>query len=105
MSTLLVVSCGGCSSLPKETTADLPLIHSSLSFSLSAEETALSPSVQVDGNSIFIGGTRHNITSRYTSITGKNCVRFSTPNTSLKVACQSNGQWNYLKALVQEDHK
>ncbi len=94
-----VVTCG-CTTTPPQASADISLIHSSLAYSLSASETTLSPELRVDNNGIFIAGNQYEILSRYTSVSGKNCVRFSRDNLSLESACQQNGQWKRLKSLV-----
>lgn len=97
--TFAVLLCG-CTTTPKETTANVSLIHSSLAYSLSNSQTTLSPLLRVDNSGIFIEGNQYEILSRYTSISGKNCVRFSRDNVSLESACQQNGQWKRLKSLV-----
>ena len=107
---------GGCASAPQPTEADIPLVHASLAYSLSAEQdVAINiPQLASSSNahtpiSINYAGSRYYSDKRYTSARGHECIRFSlakedtrpTNAQSRVTACNRNGQWSVITPLVE----
>jgi hypothetical protein len=106
-----------CSNVPKSTSADIPLVHSSLAYSLSAEKDVaisvpkLNTSFSQKRNiQIMFEGVDYRTTKFYTSATGNDCIRFqameahgkahnATSNDKL-TACKRGGSWSVLSPLV-----
>ncbi|MCQ8849699.1 hypothetical protein NQT74_14000 [Alteromonas stellipolaris] len=106
-----------CSNVPKSTTADIPLVHASLAYSLSAEEdVAISiPNLnssfsQGQSIQIMLEGIDYEATKLYTSATGNDCIRFQatlsatqSKNEDTKdklTVCKRDGAWSVLSPLV-----
>lgn len=114
----LVFNVIGCTSLPTVTEADIPLVHSSLSYSLikSDHVTINIPNANLLFNSegsvqISFKGINFNATKRYISATGNKCIRFkrdtATSNYSTDTdiykkftSCERNGVWVLISPLV-----
>lgn len=107
---------GGCSSAPQPTQADIPLVHASLAYSLSAEQDVAINIPQIDAAShsgakvgINHNGSRYYLNERYVSALGHECIRFSLANQAdihpsvapaRLTACNRNGQWAVISPLV-----
>ena len=106
-----------CSNVPKTTTADIPLIHASLAYSLSAEENLaisipnLNSSFSQNQNiQIVFKGIDYQSTKLYTSATGNDCIRFQATlsgtrsqikyNQNKLTVCKRDGAWSVLSPLV-----
>ena len=111
---IVVINAAGCTNAPTPTHADIPLVHSSLSYSLTPEEQAINiPKVNLHNDkqtplSIEINGTQYESTKYYVSATGNKCIRFASTKEkhnaldSVKVmtTCQRDGQWRVIAPLV-----
>ena len=108
------VGLAGCSSTPATTKADIPLVHSSLAYSLAPEkELAINiPKANIfhdtkQSFSIRFNGHGYDATRYYISATGNKCIRFSLQVGEMASAeqrklttCQRNGQWRVITPLV-----
>ena len=103
----------GCSSAPTSTQAKIPLVHSSLAYSLSADQdvainipTLNSSFNGIQNLSITYGGHKYNAIKHYTSASGNDCIRFQRSATDTSVAnerftaCKRKGQWTVISPLV-----
>jgi hypothetical protein len=105
----------GCVNVPPEAEASVPLVHSSLSYSLkSSENEAINiPELTARDYSngaavITYSGDTYQSSKAYLSASGNKCIRFKSKNqaplsesTSAHItACQRNGQWALLPSLV-----
>ena len=111
----IVVSGAGCTNTPTVTKADIPLVHSSLAYSLAPDkELAINiPKANIyfdskESFSIRFDGREYTAVKHYVSATGNNCIRFSLQEgeTSASTAqkkvttCQRDGQWRVIAPLV-----
>ena len=111
----LIVSAAGCTNSPTVTEADIPLVHSSLAYSLAPEkESAINiPKANIyfdkkESFSISFGGYDYAATKHYVSATGNKCIRFSLQDSDSvqtgaqrKVTtCQRDGRWKVVSPLV-----
>ena len=78
------ISAAGCSNTPTATKADIPLVHSSLAYSLAPDkELAINiPKANVyhDTQESFLirfNGHQYEASKHYISATGNKCIRFS----------------------------
>jgi len=105
----------GCVNVPPEAEASVPLVHSSLSYSLkSSENKAINiPELTARDYSkgaaeITYSGNAYQSSKAYLSASGNKCIRFKSKNqtqlsepTSMHItACQRNGQWSLIPSLV-----
>ncbi|MBT3134827.1 hypothetical protein KL866_06885 [Alteromonas sp. ALT199] len=112
---VLTVSAAGCTNSPTETKADIPLVHSSLAYSLAPDkELAINiPKANIYFNtkesfSIRFDGYEYEAIKHYVSATGNKCIRFSLQDgdsvsdvAQRKVTtCQRDGQWRVVSPLV-----
>ena len=116
--TTLVMAVTGCTNTPTETEADIPLVHSSLAYSLN-RTTALTIDIP-RANTLFdteesipitYGGARYHSQERYISATGNRCIRFVLSDSSESAqnstahekltSCERNGVWFLLNPLVK----
>lgn len=106
---------GGCASAPRTTEADIPLVHASLAYSLSAEQdvainipklnTAFHTNSPI---SITYQGQSYKTSKYYVSASGNQCMRLDPLQTSTVssqreqrlTACNRNGQWSVIAPLV-----
>lgn len=114
----LMLGAIGCKSAPTATSADIPLVHSTLAYSLSVidEQTINIPKANVLFNSnelfqITLEGNQYTAVKRYVSATGNKCIRFVRDNdiTELLVeqdgdrkltSCEREGVWILINPLV-----
>lgn len=118
----IIVGFTGCTSAPTVTTADIPLVHSSLAYSLNAntEVTINIPKANIlfDTNDtllITVDGANYKAKKRYISATGNKCIRFSldenvnstarndAPSLASKdkfTSCERDGVWVLINPLV-----
>jgi hypothetical protein len=109
------IAITGCVSGPKLTQADIPLVHSSLAYSLTPDsESAINipnaNSLSSSSNTVSINykGLQYQIAKRYVSATGNKCIRFvlqkgeasPTSANNRLTTCQRNGQWRVIAPLV-----
>ena len=113
---VLLFSTIGCTSAPTPTHADIPLVHSSLSYSLAPEEQAINiPKVNSHNRiptsfSVSVDGILYHSTKYYISATGNKCIRFtsaqeqssSVDTPQIMTTCQRNGQWRVIAPLVAQ---
>ena len=105
----------GCTNSPTVTKADIPLVHSSLAYSLAPDkELAINiPKANIyfdskESFSIRFDGSEYTAVKHYISATGNKCIRFSlqegeiiAPSAQKKVTtCQRGGQWRVISPLV-----
>ena len=113
---VVVINAVGCTNTPTPTHADIPLVHSSLSYSLTPEEQAINiPKVNLHTGkqtplSIEINGTQYHSTKHYISATGNKCIRFANTKENNAVdtvkvmtTCQRDGQWRVIPPLVSSE--
>lgn len=111
----LIVSAAGCTNSPTVTEADIPLVHSSLAYSLAPEkESAINiPKANIyfdkkESFSIRFGGYDYAATKHYISATGNKCIRFSLQDSDsvqtgvqrTVTTCQRDGRWKVVSPLV-----
>ncbi len=111
----LIISAAGCTHSPTVTEADIPLVHSSLAYSLTPDkELAINiPKANIyfdkkEFLSIRLGGYDYAATKHYISATGNKCIRFSLQDSDSvqtgvqrKVTiCQRDGRWKVVSPLV-----
>ena len=111
----LVVNATGCTNSPKVTKADIPLVHSSLAYSLAPDkETAINiPKANIyfdtrEPFTIRFDGYEYEASKHYISATGNKCIRFFLQDTdSIRAGaqrkvttCQRDGQWRVISPLV-----
>lgn len=108
----------GCTNTPTVTEADIPLVHSSLAYSLN-KTSALTVNIP-KANKLYdtkelipitYNGARYHSKERYISATGNKCIRFvlsetsATPepsNTRGKLtSCERDGVWVLINPLVR----
>ena len=110
---VVLINATGCTNTPTPTHADIPLVHSSLSYSLTPEEQAINiPKVNLHTGkqtplSIEINGTQYHSTKHYISATGNKCIRFANTKkdnavdtVKVMTTCQRDGQWRVIAPLV-----
>ena len=113
----LVFGVTGCTNTPTITEADIPLVHSSLTYSL-INTTALTNNAPKanrlfnasDLTPITFEGVRYRVEERYISATGNKCMRFvSSDNENVSgsnamreklTSCERDGIWVVIKPLV-----
>jgi hypothetical protein len=111
----LTISVTGCVSGPTPTHADIPLVHSSLAYSLTPEsERAINiPNANLlssNNNAALINynGMQYKANKHYVSATGNKCIRFMLQSSETRpsnidnklTACQRDGQWRVISPLV-----
>ncbi|AEA97115.2 hypothetical protein BM523_04075 [Alteromonas mediterranea] len=111
----LTISAAGCTNSPTVTKADIPLVHSSLAYSLAPDkELAINiPKANLyhdtkESFSIRFNGYDYKAIKHYISATGNKCIRFSlqdgetTPSGAQRkvTTCQRDGQWRVISPLV-----
>ena len=107
----------GCTNTPTVTEADIPLVHSSLAYSLN-RTSALTVNIPKantlfttnDSIPITVNGARYLSKERYISATGNKCIRFIlSDNSPAKVSnttrgkltsCERDGVWVLISPLV-----
>jgi hypothetical protein len=107
----------GCTNTPTVTKADIPLVHSSLAYSLNST-TALAINIPranmlFDTNDlipIIFNGVRYQSKERYISATGNKCIRFvlsdsgkeAVPSATRRklTSCERDGVWVLINPLV-----
>lgn len=107
----------GCTTHPTVTKADIPLVHSSLAYSLNST-TALTVNIPranmlfdtKDSIPITFDGARYHSKERYISATGNKCIRFvlSDSNADIQTSttrgkltsCEREGVWVLINPLV-----
>lgn len=96
----------GCASAPTAVEANVPLVHSSLAYSLE-RDAIIAPSNSVSvGQQIQLSGNAFMIDSAYISASGTECRRLrlqsdSNRHDDERVMCQRRGQWVLLEPLVK----
>lgn len=96
----------GCASAPTAVEANVPLVHSSLAYTLE-RDAIIAPSASTSiGQQIQLDGSIFMIDSTYISATGSECRRLRLQNNgnhhnNERVMCQRRGQWVMLQPLVQ----
>ena len=108
---VVTVGVAGCSNTPTATKADIPLVHSSLAYSLAPDkELAINiPKANIyhdtqESFSIRFNGHQYESLKHYISATGNKCIRFSlqdgeTASSDIQrkmTTCQRNGQWRVI---------
>ena len=111
----LIASAAGCTNSPTVTEADIPLVHSSLAYSLAPEkELAINipkANIYFDTKKSFtlrFNGYDYEATKHYISATGNKCIRFSLQGSDSVHAgierkvttCQRDGKWRLVSPLV-----
>ncbi|AXT37765.1 hypothetical protein D1814_03285 [Alteromonas sp. BL110] len=111
----LIASAAGCTNSPTVTEADIPLVHSSLAYSLAPEkELAINipeANIYFDKKASFsirFDGYDYSATKHYISATGNKCIRFTLQDSESVHAsaqrkvttCQRDGQWKVVSPLV-----
>lgn len=111
----LTVGAAGCTNSPTVTKADIPLVHSSLAYSLTPDkELAINipkANIYFDTKEVFtisVDGYAYEASKHYVSATGNKCIRFSLQDgdaapfgTQRKITtCQRDGQWRVVSPLV-----
>jgi hypothetical protein len=111
----LIVGATGCTNSPTVTEADIPLVHSSLAYSLAPDkELAINiPKANVyfdtkESFTIRFDGYDYEASKHYVSATGNKCIRFSLQDSdSVRngaqrklTTCQRDGQWRVVSPLV-----
>ena len=111
----LVVGAAGCTNSPTVTKADIPLVHSSLAYSLTPDkELAINiPKANVyfdtkEPFTIRFDGYNYEASKHYISATGNKCIRFSLQDGDVTLAkvqrkvttCQRDGRWRVVSPLV-----
>ena len=109
----LAVILAGCSHTPTSTQANIPLVHSSLAYSLSGDQgmviniPALNSSFNdIQNLSITYGSQQYNAIKHYISASGNDCIRFQQSGTEAFgtprrfTACKRKGQWTVISPLV-----
>lgn len=96
----------GCASAPTAVEATVPLVHSSLAYSLERDAIIAPSSATTVGQYVQLGDSSFIIDSAYISATGSECrrLRLQTDNSSHndeRVMCQRRGQWVMLQPLVK----
>jgi hypothetical protein len=107
----------GCTNTPTVTEADIPLVHSSLAYSLNST-TALTVNIPKanmlfdtkDSIPITFDGARYQSKERYISATGNKCIRFVLSDSNVTAAssatrekltsCERDGVWVLINPLV-----
>lgn len=112
---LVTVGASACTSAPSATRADIPLVHSSLAYSLTPDREQAINIPKANGAydtqeslSVHFKGQDYEAIKRYVSATGNKCIRFlaisgdTSPNQTLRkmTTCQRNGQWRVITPLV-----
>ena len=112
---VVTVGVAGCSNTPTATKADIPLVHSSLAYSLAPDkELAINiPKANIyhdtqESFSIRFNGHQYESLKHYISATGNKCIRFylqacETASSDIQrkmTTCQRNGQWRVITPLV-----
>ncbi len=114
MPILATIGLVGCTSSPRVTQADIPLVHSSLAYSLAPEEEIAinipKANIYHDTQESFLirfNGYQYETSKHYISATGNKCIRFSLQKTETDsqaqrklTTCQRNGQWRVITPLV-----
>jgi len=105
----------GCVNMPPKAEASVPLVHSSLSYSLKrGEHNAINvpelTSYEYSKGAAVITyiGKKYQSTKAYLSVSGNKCVRFNSidktsfaeQTSSVLTACQRNGEWSMIPSLV-----
>lgn len=105
----IIINTAGCTNTPTSTNADIPLVHSSLSYSLTPENQAINiPKINThDGQHaplmVNVNGTQYQSTKHYVSATGNKCIRFTSvqkENLEVMTTCKRDGQWRVISPLV-----
>ena len=111
----LIVGATGCTNSPTVTEADIPLVHSSLAYSLAPDkELAINiPKANIyfdtkESFKIRFDGYDYEASKNYVSATGNKCIRFSSKDSdSVRngaqrklTTCQRDGQWRVVSPLV-----
>ena len=110
----LTISAAGCTNSPTVTKADIPLVHSSLAYSLAPDkELAINiPKANIyhdtkESFSIRFNGYDYKAIKHYISATGNKCIRFSLQDgephlqrAAQVTTCQRDGQWRVISPLV-----
>ncbi|WP_412725354.1 hypothetical protein [Alteromonas sp. D210916BOD_24] len=112
---LCMIGASGCTTTPTATRADIPLVHSSLAYSLTPDrELAINiPNANLahdtqDSISVHFNGHQYDAVKHYVSATGNKCIRFllashdtmSTDTNEKLTTCQRDGQWRVVAPLV-----
>lgn len=111
---LTTLYLSGCTNTPTVAEADIPLVHSSLAYSIApnTESVAINiPTYKIiddtlDTFVITVNDASYVATKQYTSISGQQCIRFVSQKSATskqqerRTACQKEGQWVLLKQLV-----
>lgn len=105
----------GCVNVPPEAEASVPLVHSSLSYSLKSSENQAINIPELSANDYSNGeavityfGKTYQSSKAYLAASGNKCIRFNVQDkTSFSeqvvtelTACQRNGQWSMIPSLV-----
>ncbi|MBJ2128099.1 hypothetical protein JC525_04035 [Alteromonas sp. IB21] len=111
----IIVFGSGCTNSPTVTKADIPLVHSSLAYSLAPDkELAINipkANVYFDSKTSFsirFDGSEYTAIKHYVSATGNKCIRFSLQEGEISASatqkkittCQRDGQWRVISPLV-----
>ncbi len=96
----------GCASAPTAVEANVPLVHSSLAYSLERDAIIAPSDSTTVGQSIQLNGSVFSIDSAYISATGSECRRLrlqsdDTSHDDERIMCQRRGQWVMLQPLVK----
>ena len=114
---LLCVGITGCANGPKATQADIPLVNSSLAYSLapSKDQAINIPNAnrfhQTNEPFVFLfDGIEYVSHKAYISATGNKCIRFTAQNNSTVhltdekiTSCLRDGQWKVITPLVTSE--
>ncbi|GGW72826.1 hypothetical protein [Alteromonas halophila] len=101
----------GCTSVPQETHADIPLVHDSISYSRSSDKAKNVPdSGSPSSGTVQIGGQAYVVLGTYISASGNQCRRLNQSSAASNVQahralCNRNGQWQLLEPLVSSPDK
>jgi len=96
----------GCASAPTAVEANVPLVHSSLAYTLERDAIIAPSTSTVVGQRVQLDGSTFMIDSAYISASGSECRRLRLQSGDIahndeRVMCQRRGQWVMLQPLVK----
>lgn len=111
---LTTLYLSGCTNTPDIVEADIPLVHSSLAYSIAPDTDNVAISIPtyktqnntLDSIEITVNGEQFVPIKQYMSVTGQQCIRFMSQKSAThargikRTACLKEGQWTLLKQLV-----
>lgn len=95
----------GCTTLPKQVDADIPMVHSSLANPASSNKARSVPDIGDSGTSVTINQQTFTVLNQYVSATGKVCKRLQPDGlqqsgVTNQSVCRNDGEWLILAPLV-----